>query len=213
MTLGGIASFASEQDGDSNYFGPSESRAASDRARFSSAASFGNVTVSRGRPCSSRSKHSLRRVFKSLAIRAAPFVGSRCGIISPRNVNAAARSWPPASATRARRASCSASWCCRRFSVYKGVRFGAKQYFGTPLQLFHSRCKLNLLHVGFHIECSQGEVMPASQGQARVQDTWSRQASSVAVQQHLDDTARFRTQTGKFIFRQQPHRANPGQHH
>ena len=38
-------------------------------------------------------------------------------------------------------------------------------------------------------------------------------ASSVAVQQHLDDTARFRTQTGKFIFRQQPLRADPGQHH
>src|SRR4029077_7157983 len=33
-------------------------RAASDTARLSSAASFGSVTVSRGRPCSSRSRHS-----------------------------------------------------------------------------------------------------------------------------------------------------------
>ena len=38
-------------------------------------------------------------------------------------------------------------------------------------------------------------------------------ASSVLVQQHLDGTARFQTQTGKFFFREQPRRADPGQHH
>jgi hypothetical protein len=50
-------------------------RAASDLARLSSAASFGSVTVSRGRPCSSRSRHSSRRALNSLAFCSAPFVG------------------------------------------------------------------------------------------------------------------------------------------
>ncbi len=50
-------------------------REASDLARLSSAASFGSVTVSRGRPCSSRSRHSARRALNSLAFCSAPFVG------------------------------------------------------------------------------------------------------------------------------------------
>jgi hypothetical protein len=42
-------------------------RAASDLARLSSAASLGSVTVSRGRPCSARSRHSSSRALNSLA--------------------------------------------------------------------------------------------------------------------------------------------------
>ena len=56
-------------------FSVTVNRAASDLARLSSAASFGSVTVSRGRPCSSRSRQSARRALNSLAFCSAPFVG------------------------------------------------------------------------------------------------------------------------------------------
>lgn len=66
-----------DADGLRCHVGRFASKVARERARFSSAASFGNVTVSRGRPCSSRSRHSSSRALNSLAICAVPFVGSR----------------------------------------------------------------------------------------------------------------------------------------
>jgi hypothetical protein len=58
-----------------DHVSATENMAASELARLSSAASFGSVTVSRGRPCSSRSRHSANRALNSLAFCSAPFVG------------------------------------------------------------------------------------------------------------------------------------------
>jgi len=83
--------------------------AASDLVSVSSAAASGSVTVSRGGPFPSRSRHSSNRLRNSRAIRSVPSVGCRRGSICSRNVNAALKSCPPAAATRSRRASRSTS--------------------------------------------------------------------------------------------------------
>lgn len=78
------------------------------------ASALGNVTVRRGRPSSPVSTHSIS--FSLSAVVAAGFGSTADGTIWPRKLNAAARGWPPASATRSFRTARSARTAASTFA-------------------------------------------------------------------------------------------------
>jgi hypothetical protein len=125
------------------------SSAASDLARLSSAASFGNVTVRRGLPCLSRSRHSSRRDLNSLAICAAPVrrlplrdhLAQECERRGDELTAGLGHSRSPGKPLRLPLLP-----LLLRL-VHRGVRFRAKEHFETALQLLHPGGERDLLRL------------------------------------------------------------------
>ena len=56
------------------------------------------------------------------------------------------------------------------------------------------------------------QVLAVNHSSSRQAGARNHLGTSAVAEQHFDDTARFRTQTGELLFRQQPLRPDPGQH-